>query len=118
MVRTDFYDPLMRDLRNGDLDLLIGLSMTEPHDARHVTNEEVVWVRGPGTRIDPTGRCRWCPTATPASIAAWCSTRSRAAGFEWEDVFIGPSIASLEGARQRRPRHLAHRADACRTHRT
>ena len=35
IVRTDFFDPLARDLRSGELDLLVGLSMKPPPDARH-----------------------------------------------------------------------------------
>ncbi len=34
IVRTDYFDPLLRDLRSGELDILIGLSMTPPPDAR------------------------------------------------------------------------------------
>ena len=98
MVRTDSYDPLMRDLRNGDLDLLIGLSVTEPHDARHVTHEELVWVRGPGTLIDHN---RPVPLVSYGDRCVYRHVMLdalKSAGFEWEDAFIGPSIASLEGA--------------------
>lgn len=34
-VRTDYFDPLARQLRGGEIDLMIGLSMTQPQDARH-----------------------------------------------------------------------------------
>ena len=98
MVRTDFYDPLMRDLRNGDLDLLIGLSVTEPHDARHVTNEELVWVRGPDTQIDLKRPVPLVSYGDPCIYRHVMIDTLRNAGFDWEDAFIGPSIASLEGA--------------------
>src|SRR6202140_140352 len=51
-IRTNFYDPLARELRAGDIDLMIGLSMKPPHDARHSRAQEVVWVHSPATRIE------------------------------------------------------------------
>jgi DNA-binding transcriptional LysR family regulator len=97
-VRTDFYDPLARQLRSGDIDLLIGLSMTPPHDARHSRPQEIVWVHSAATRIDPE---RSVPLV---SYGESCVYHRRAvaalqsAGFDWEDVFIGPSFASLSSA--------------------
>lgn len=98
MVRNDFYDPLMRDLRSGDLDLLIGVSLTEPHDARHVIEEEVVWVRGADTRIDPDRPVPLVSYGDPCIYRRVVLDALKNAGLEWEDVFMGPSFASLEGA--------------------
>src|ERR1700688_3676902 len=52
-VRTNFYDPLLRDLRNCDLDIFVGLSTKPQHDARHTLAQEVVWVRGVTTKLYP-----------------------------------------------------------------
>src|SRR5450830_690206 len=35
IVRTDYYDLLVRELRSGELDIFVGLSMAPPFDARH-----------------------------------------------------------------------------------
>jgi DNA-binding transcriptional LysR family regulator len=67
IVRTDFFDSLVRELRSGELDLFVGLSMTPPPDARHSWAEEVVWVALLLASIR-TARCRWFPTASLASI--------------------------------------------------
>jgi DNA-binding transcriptional LysR family regulator len=41
-VRMGTYEPLIRDLRQGDLDLVVCLSATPPIDARHHWPEEMV----------------------------------------------------------------------------
>jgi DNA-binding transcriptional LysR family regulator len=97
-VRTDFYDPLVRELRSGDIDLMIGLSMTPPNDARHSRAQEVVWVHSPATRID---RDRPVPLVSYGDLCVYHRLAVQAlqsVGFDWEDVFTGPSIASLSGA--------------------
>lgn len=98
IVRTDFYDPLIRDLRGGDLDLFVGLSMSQPPDARHSWGEEVVWVRGRATQLDPE---RPVPLVSHGEASIYhrvAVTALKSAGLEWEDVFTGPSMASLNGA--------------------
>jgi len=97
-VRTNFYDPLLRDLRNGDLDIFVGLSINPQHDARHSMAQEVVWVRGITTKLYP-GRPIPLVSYGEASIYHRIAvTALKSAGLEWEDVFTGPSIASLDGA--------------------
>jgi DNA-binding transcriptional LysR family regulator len=98
IVRTDFYDPLVRQLRSGDIDLLMGLSMAPPHDARHRRAQEVVWVRGAATRI---GRDQPVPLVSYGESCVYhrlAVTALQSAGFNWEDVFIGPSFTSLSNA--------------------
>jgi DNA-binding transcriptional LysR family regulator len=98
MVRTDYFDPLARQLRNGDIDLLIGLSMTPQSDARHTRTQEVVWVRGPTTHVEPD---RPVPLVSYGESCVYHRLAVQAlqtAGFDWEDVFTGPSFASLRSA--------------------
>ena len=98
MVRTDFFDPLVRDLRSGELDVFVGLSMAPPPDARHSWAEEVVWVRGRATRFDPD---RPVPLVSHGEASIYhrhAVTALKSAGLEWEDVFTGPSMTSLNGA--------------------
>jgi DNA-binding transcriptional LysR family regulator len=98
VVRTDFFDALVRELRSGELDLFIGLSMTPPPDARHCRSEEVVWVRGPATRIDPSRPVPLVSYGEPCVYHRLAVTALKLAGLDWEDVFTGPSMNSLEGA--------------------
>jgi DNA-binding transcriptional LysR family regulator len=47
-------DALLRDLREGDINLAVWVSATGPTlDTRYFWTEELVWVRGPATRLDP-----------------------------------------------------------------
>ena len=98
VVRTDFFEPLVRELRSGELDLFVGLSTIPPPDARYCRAEEVVWVRGPTTRIDPN---RPVPLVSYGELCVYhrlAVTALKMAGLDWEDVFTGPSMSSLEGA--------------------
>ncbi len=98
VVRTDYFDSLIRELRYGNLDLLVGLFPTPEPDARHSWAEEVVWVHGGTTRLD---RDRPIPLVTygePCAYHRLAVAALKGAGLSWEDVFIGPSTASLCGA--------------------
>ena len=53
-VRSEHFDMMSRDLRQGELNLLIGLSETGIElDARHQWMEPMVWVRSPSFDLDP-----------------------------------------------------------------
>ena len=98
IVRTDYFDSLVRELRSGELDILIGLSMAPPPDARHSWAEEVVWVRGVDTRLDLD---RPVPLVSHGEASVYhrlAVTALKSAGLEWEDVFTGSSMTSLNGA--------------------
>jgi DNA-binding transcriptional LysR family regulator len=98
LVRTGFSDALARELRSGNLDLLIGLSIDPPHDARHSWALETVWVRGLTTDLDanrPVPLVSYGEASIYHRLAAHVLKR---AGLDWEDVFTGPSIMSLKNA--------------------
>jgi DNA-binding transcriptional LysR family regulator len=98
IVRTDFYEPLARQLHGGEIDLLIGLSTTPPNEARHSRVQEVVWVNGNATRIHPN---RPVPLVSYGEASVYhqlAVSALRAAGRDWEDVFIGPSMTSVSNA--------------------
>jgi DNA-binding transcriptional LysR family regulator len=97
-VRMGTYEPLIRDLRQGDIDLVVCLSATPPLDARHYWPEEMVWVRGKTTNVDihrPIPLVSYGEKSLNRYLAV---TALKNAGLEWEDVFIGPSLLSLSGA--------------------
>ena len=98
VIRTDFYDPLVRQLRSGDIDIMIGLSMAPPHDARHSRAQEVVWVRSAATRIDRDRPVPLVSYGEPCVYHRLAVQALQSAGLDWEDVFTGPSIDSLSGA--------------------
>lgn len=98
IARTGFFEPLMRDLRNGDLDMFIAMSATPPHDARHSSAETVVWVRGADTRLEPDQPVPLVSHGGPCPYRHAMVTTLKSVGREWEDVFTGPSIGSIEGA--------------------
>ena len=97
-VRTDYFDPLARQLRGGEIDLMIGLSMAQPRDARHCVTREVVWARGKNTRFDPDGPVPLVSYGPPCIYHRTVVQALKAANMDWEDVFIGPSLNSLKGA--------------------
>ena len=97
-VRTDFNDPLLRELRSGELDIFIGLSTTPPHDAHHAWVQEVVWVRGPDTQLDPDMPVPLVSYGQACVYHRLAVAALRSAGLGWEDIFTGPSIASLDVA--------------------
>jgi len=56
-LRGDSSEYLLRDLRQGQLDLAIALTASgRPLDARHCWHEDAVWIRAPGTNIAANGR--------------------------------------------------------------
>lgn len=98
VVHTAPYDALLRDLRSGGLDVVIGLSIEPPPDAHHVMLKECVWVRGASSRLDldsPVPLVTYGDTSAYHRVAA---TALQAAGLNWEAVYTSPNIASLSGA--------------------
>jgi len=98
IVRTDYFDPLARQLRNGDIDVMIGLSTTPPPDARHTSVQEVVWVHSPTTSVDPDRPVPLVSYGDGCVYRQLMVTALKSAGRDWEDVFIGSSCTSLGSA--------------------
>lgn len=95
-LRTDLFDAMSRDLRQGDLSLLIGLSETGIElDARHQWREDMVWVRSPSLTLDPDA-----PVPLVTLGEGWALHRAAVAALSraqrsFEVVFIGQSKASI-----------------------
>jgi len=98
IVRTASYDTLLRDLRGGGLDMVVGLSLNPPLDAHQVLAKEMVWVRGVSTRINLDSPVPLVTCGESCAYHRVAVTALQAAGLNWESVFIGPSIASLGSA--------------------
>lgn len=98
IVRTDYFESLLRALHSGGLDLFVGLSMHRPNDARHIWAHETVWVRGLTSDLDPS---RPIPLISYGESSVYYQLAVQAlkkAGLDWEVVFTGPSMVSLTGA--------------------
>ncbi len=98
IVRTGFYDAMARELRGGSLDVMVGLSTTRPHDARHAWAQETVWVRGLTTEFDPNRPVPLVTYGEPCIYHRIAVQALKKAGLDWEDVFTGPSMISLSSA--------------------
>jgi DNA-binding transcriptional LysR family regulator len=98
IVRTGYFDALARELRSGELDLFIGLSMSPPQDVRHVRVQEVVWVRGSTTVLNPRQPVPLVTYGESCVYHRLAVNTLREAGLDWEDVFTGPSIISVSNA--------------------
>jgi DNA-binding transcriptional LysR family regulator len=96
--RTDFFDSLARQLRGGEIDVLIGLSITQPQDARHWVSREVVWARGSDTHLNPDLPVPLVSYGTPCIYHRLVARTLKSAELDWEDVFTGPSLNSLMNA--------------------
>jgi DNA-binding transcriptional LysR family regulator len=98
IVRSAAYEPLVRDLRSGEFDLVVGLSPVPPPDAHHFWAEEMVWVRGAKTRLDRDRPVPLVSFGEPCAYHRLAVAALKAAGLHWDNVFTGPSTTSLSGA--------------------
>lgn len=95
-LRSDQFDVMSRDLRQGDLNLLVGLSESGIElDARHQWAEPVVWVRSPSFTLDPNA-----PVPLVTLGEGWAIHRAAVAALSraqrsFEVVFIGQSKAGI-----------------------
>ncbi len=98
-VKNGPFDAMLRDLRQGDLDILVSLTTTGPsHDARHHWIEELGWVRGRNTNIDLNDPI---PLISYGEICAFHRVALMAlsqAGLDHDLVFVGSSISALSAA--------------------
>jgi DNA-binding transcriptional LysR family regulator len=98
IVRTGFFDSLARELRSGELDLVVGLSMTTPRDARYHWPLETVWVRGLTAEFDPSRPVPLVSYGEGCIYHQLAVQTLKKAELDWEQVFTGTSIMSLASA--------------------
>ncbi len=95
-LRTELFDAMSRDLRQGDLGLLIGLSETRVDlDARHQWEEPMAWLRSPSFALEPDA-----PVPLVTLSEGWALHRAAVAALtraqrSFEVVFIGQSKAAI-----------------------
>ena len=99
VVRSDFYEPLLRQLHAGEIDLLAALSPTRPPDARHSQAIERLWVRGEAPLdIDTARPVPLVSCGEPSTYHRHAVKTLRAAGLEYEQVFVASSMQCLNNA--------------------
>ncbi len=98
VLRMGAYEPLINDLREGDIDLVVGLSPHEPIDARHHWPEQMCWTRGEKTKIDVNRPIPIVSYGEKSLNRAVSISALKKAGLQYEDSFICPSFLGLSGA--------------------
>lgn len=99
IVRSSLMDELLRDMREGDLDVVVWVSPTAPtFAARHCWTEELVWLRGPATQIDGTGPVPLVSYGDECPFTRCMIAALNAVGRDSELVFMGSSITGIGAA--------------------
>jgi len=98
-LRGDTSENLLRDLRQGQLELAVALTIAGPAlDARHYWREESVWIRGPTTRLDPAGRLALVTLREGSFMHRSTTSILNQAARDYEVVFVASSMAGLLAA--------------------
>ena len=92
-------DTLLKDMREGDLDIAVWVSATGPAiETRHYWTEELVWVRAPSTRLDPQRPVPLVSYGEECLFTRNAITTLSQAGRDSELVFMGPTVVGVAGA--------------------
>jgi len=92
-------DALLKDLREGELDLAVWVSATGPTlEARHYWTEDVVWVRAPSTRVEQQQPVPLVSYGEECLLTRNAIATLSQAGRDCELVFMGSSIVGLGAA--------------------
>ena len=92
-------ESMLRDLKQGDLDVVMALLTEEPTlPARHMWTRQPVWVRGHDTRIEPSGPVPLVCYGEDCACQRIAISVLHAAGRECNFVFTSHSLVSLAAA--------------------
>lgn len=98
-IRGDSSDTVLRNLRQGDLDLAVAFTMAGPAmDARHQWHEETVWVRGAAANFGPSEPVPLVTFGEECVLHRLATTTLSHAGLNHETVFSAFSLAALLAA--------------------
>jgi DNA-binding transcriptional LysR family regulator len=99
VVSTGTSDSLLRDIRQGDLDIAMAVTTTEPTiTPRHAWTRQPVWVYSDATRIDPQSPVPLISYGEDCACQRIAVAALQAAGREFEFVFTSRSLTSLAAA--------------------
>ena len=97
--RSAQIDDLLRDMREGNLDVAVWVSGTGPTiEARHCWTEEVVWVRGATTQVDPNQPVPLVSYGDDCLFTRSALAAFNTAGRDCEIVYVGSNIAGIGAA--------------------
>jgi DNA-binding transcriptional LysR family regulator len=98
-VNSGSPDSLMRDVRQGDLDVALAVTESEPPiEPRHAWRRAAVWVRSDATRLDPQRPVPLVSYAEDCACQRVTIAALREAGRRFELVFTARSLAGLAAA--------------------
>jgi len=98
-VHTGGLEQHLNELRQGQLDVVVGLSLAEPTvEARHHWAERAAWLRGRSTRLDPAAPIPLVSLGEDCIYYRAAVNALKRSGRDSELVFIGPTIISLASA--------------------
>ena len=99
IVHSAMFDDLLRDMRDGGLDVVVWVSPAAPtFEARHYWTEELVWVRGATLQLDSVGVVPLVSYGEECPFTRSMVATLNAINRDTELVFMGPSIAGLGAA--------------------
>jgi DNA-binding transcriptional LysR family regulator len=99
VVSSDSPDNLLRGLSQGDLDIVMTITVSPPAiEPRHLWMRKVVWVHGKGTKIDPEGPVPLVCYGEDCACQDVAVAELRRAGRECNFVFTSFSLVSLAAA--------------------
>ena len=98
-VSTETAENLIRDLKQGDLDVILAVSNTEPPiKARHQWMRQAIWVRGDALRLDPHRPVPLVAYGEDCACQRVAVAALNEAGRDCEFVFTSRSLTSLVAA--------------------
>jgi DNA-binding transcriptional LysR family regulator len=98
-VTSGPVDDMLRDLKQGELDLVLGLFTEAPAvEARHVWPQQTVWVHSEATEIDPNGPVPLVSYGGDSACQRIAVAALHRAGLDCNFVFTSHSLVSLMAA--------------------
>jgi DNA-binding transcriptional LysR family regulator len=98
-VSSGPVDDMLRDLKQGELDLVLGLFTEEPAvAARHVWTQRTVWVHSEATKLDPAGPVPLVSYGGDSACQRIAVAALHRAGRDCNFVFTSHSLVSLMAA--------------------
>lgn len=99
IVRSSSIDDLLREMREGDLDVVVWVSPTGPtFAARHCWTDELVWVRGATMQLDGSAPVPLVSYGEECPFTRCMIATLNSVGRDSELVFMGSSIAGISAA--------------------
>jgi DNA-binding transcriptional LysR family regulator len=98
-VSSEPVDDMLRDLKQGELDLVLALFTEDPKiTARHLWTEEPVWVHGNATKLDPDGPVPLVSYGGDSACQRIAIAALHRAGLDCNFVFTSHSLVSQTAA--------------------